>query len=93
MEPHPGLATCNLPVSEHDVIEREVRCWWHCFLSCMREARHLHMRQCGEMSVQYASLATQIGTAARAEAPVRALKAISPNITKKRALKPEPVPR
>lgn len=43
--------------------------------------------------MQYASLATQIGTAARAEAPVRALKAISPNITKKRVTKPEPVPR
>lgn len=38
--------------------------------------------------LQYASLATQIGTAAMAEAPVRALKAISPNITKKRVPKP-----
>ncbi len=43
--------------------------------------------------VQYASLATQIGTAARAEAPIRALKAISPNITKKRVPRLEPVPR
>ena len=46
-----------------------------------------------DLTAQYASLATQIGKAARAEAPVRALKAISPNITKKRVPKPEPVPR
>ena len=43
--------------------------------------------------LQYASMATQIGTAARAEAPLRALKAISPNITKKRVPKPAPATR
>ncbi|KAA6416833.1 MAG: kinesin motor domain containing [Trebouxia sp. A1-2] len=42
--------------------------------------------------LKYASLATQIGTAARAEAPIRALKAISPNITKKRVPRLETVP-
>ena len=45
---------------------------------------------CSIVLLQYAAVATQIGTAARAEAPVRALKAISPNITKKRLPKPEP---
>ena len=45
---------------------------------------------CSVVLLQYAAVATQIGTAARAEAPVRALKAISPNITKKRLPKPEP---
>lgn len=34
--------------------------------------------------LQYAAMATQIGNAARAEAPKRAIKAKSPNITKKR---------
>ncbi|KAK9917104.1 hypothetical protein WJX75_000928 [Coccomyxa subellipsoidea] len=36
--------------------------------------------------LRYAALATQIGTAARAEPPLRVLKAKSPNITKKRKL-------
>ena len=34
--------------------------------------------------LQYAAMATQIGNAARAEAPKRARKAMSPNISKKR---------
>ncbi|KAK9805478.1 hypothetical protein WJX72_000545 [[Myrmecia] bisecta] len=43
--------------------------------------------------LKYAALAAQIGTAARLEAPARALKAVSPNITKKRAAPPsKPVP-
>eukprot|EP00884_Botryococcus_braunii_P003070 jgi/Botrbrau1/12764/Bobra.0238s0003.1 len=37
--------------------------------------------------LRYAAMAAQIGVAARAEAPLRALKAITPNITKKRALR------
>ena len=36
--------------------------------------------------LQYAAMATHIGNAARAEAPKRVKKAISPNITKKRKI-------
>jgi hypothetical protein len=35
--------------------------------------------------LRYAALAAQIGVAARAAAPLRVLKAVTPNITKKRA--------
>ncbi|BDA50338.1 probable Kinesin-like protein KIF22 at N-terminal half [Coccomyxa sp. Obi] len=80
------------PISHVTHLFRDVLHGWGQILLCVNVSPAACDYDETARVLRYAALATQIGTAARAEPPLRVLKAKSPNITKKRKAAAEPQP-